>query len=58
LNVDNACAITTIDGVFRPTWDNVPGFIHRQPGVACGIAGLDEEAAPARQARILAVARH
>ena len=23
LNVDNACAITTIDGVFRPTWDNV-----------------------------------
>jgi alkanesulfonate monooxygenase SsuD/methylene tetrahydromethanopterin reductase-like flavin-dependent oxidoreductase (luciferase family) len=23
LNVDNACAITTIDGVFRPTWPNV-----------------------------------
>src|SRR3954447_18688963 len=23
LNVDSACAITTIDGVFRPTWDNV-----------------------------------
>lgn len=23
LNVDRACAITTIDGVFRPTWDNV-----------------------------------
>jgi FMNH2-dependent dimethyl sulfone monooxygenase len=23
LNVDNACAITTIDGVFHPTWDNV-----------------------------------
>jgi alkanesulfonate monooxygenase SsuD/methylene tetrahydromethanopterin reductase-like flavin-dependent oxidoreductase (luciferase family) len=23
LNVDNACAITTIDGVFRPTWANV-----------------------------------
>jgi alkanesulfonate monooxygenase SsuD/methylene tetrahydromethanopterin reductase-like flavin-dependent oxidoreductase (luciferase family) len=23
LNVDGACAITTIDGVFRPTWDNV-----------------------------------
>jgi len=23
LNVDGACAITTIDGVFHPTWDNV-----------------------------------
>ncbi|MDF2114661.1 LLM class flavin-dependent oxidoreductase [Roseiarcaceae bacterium H3SJ34-1] len=23
LNVDNACAITTIDGVFHPTWQNV-----------------------------------
>ena len=23
LNVDNACAITTIDGVFHPTWENV-----------------------------------
>jgi alkanesulfonate monooxygenase SsuD/methylene tetrahydromethanopterin reductase-like flavin-dependent oxidoreductase (luciferase family) len=23
LNVDRACAITTIDGVFHPTWDNV-----------------------------------
>ena len=23
LNVDSACAITTIDGVFRPTWPNV-----------------------------------
>ena len=23
MNVDNACAITTIDGVFHPTWDNV-----------------------------------
>jgi FMNH2-dependent dimethyl sulfone monooxygenase len=23
LNVDSACAITTIDGVFRPTWANV-----------------------------------
>ncbi|HEY8579096.1 MAG TPA: LLM class flavin-dependent oxidoreductase [Beijerinckiaceae bacterium] len=23
LNVDRACAITKIDGVFRPTWDNV-----------------------------------
>ena len=23
LNVDNACAITTIDGVFHPTWDSV-----------------------------------
>ena len=25
LNVDGACAITTIDGVFRPTWANVKG---------------------------------
>lgn len=23
LNIDNACAATTIDGVFHPTWDNV-----------------------------------